>query len=134
MDLSKFLAKALGIYLIIISLAMLTNMPQFVNYVQNMLHDPTLMFVTGFIALVIGILLVVSHNIWQWHWRVIITIIGWISLIKGASIILYPHFIDKLSMLFVQNTTFAYSAAVVDLVLGLILLYFGFVGHFKRAK
>lgn len=126
MDTSKFLAKVIGIYLIIISIAMLVNMHQFINYVNHLINEAPLMFVTGFITLILGILMVVSHNIWQWHWRVIITIIAWITFLKGISIIFIPAYMDKTTLLFTQNINIAFIAAGVDLILGILLCYFGF--------
>lgn len=130
MDTSKFLAKVIGIYLIIISLAMLLHMPRFNEMVSNLTSNPPLVFTVGFFTLILGILVVVSHNIWQWNWRVIITIIGWIALLKGTSLIIHPALIDILTAFYVQNTIFDYSVAIIDLILGIILVYFGF----KRSK
>lgn len=126
MDVSKFLGKVVGIYLIIVSLAMLVNMDQFAHFVDQLITDAPLMFVTGFFTLIIGVLMVVAHNIWRWDWRVIITIIGWLTLLKALSLIFYPQFIDAVSVSFVKNLPAAYITAVVDLVLGLIIVYFGF--------
>jgi hypothetical protein len=126
MNVSKFLSKVIGIYLIIISIAMLTNMDQFIHYVSNLINDVPLMFVTGFFTLILGILMVVGHNIWQWNWRILITIIAWLTLLKGASIIFYPQFIDKTTILFLKNINIAYVAAGFDFVLGILLSYFGF--------
>lgn len=126
MDVSKFLAKVIGIYLVIVTLMMLTNMSQFLSNVNSLVNDAPLMFVTGFFTLILGILVVVSHNIWQWNWRVIITIFAWLALIKGAVMLVYPQLIDSVSYSFIQNTTIAYVTACVDLVLGLVLCYFGF--------
>lgn len=125
MDVSKFLGKVLGVYLLIVSTALLFNMSQFSDLVKQLINDPPLMFVAGFFTLIVGILLVVSHNIWQWNWRLIITLFAWIALIKGVSLIFYPHFIDSVSLLFVENTKVAYSAGILDFILGLILIYFG---------
>ncbi|MFC3907505.1 hypothetical protein ACFORL_00245 [Legionella dresdenensis] len=126
MDTSKFLSKVLGIYFIIVSVAMYVDMQQFTGYVQRLIHDPTLMFVTGFFTLILGILMVVSHNIWQWNWRLLITIIAWIVLLKGIGIIFLPHFIDTVSLSFVENIYMTYAAAGLDLLLGLFLCYKGF--------
>ncbi len=127
MDTSKFLAKVIGIYFIIITLAMFVNMQQFIaNVNQLMIHD-SLMFVTGFVTLILGILMVVSHNIWQWSWRLIITLIAWISLLKGASIIFYPHFLNQITLTFMRNPNVGYCAATIDMCLGFLLVYFGFV-------
>ena len=126
MDVSKFLSKVIGIYLLFISIAMLTNMHQFINNVNHLINDAPLMFVSGFFTLIIGILMVVGHNIWQWNWRVIITILGWLALLKGACLILEPRLIDRATIMFMHNTNCAYIAAGIDFVLGVLLLYFGF--------
>ncbi len=126
MEISRFLGKVIGLYLIIVSIAILINMPKFVSTVNELINNVPLMFVTGFFTLVLGLLLVVSHNIWQWNWRVIITIIAWISLLKGISIVLYPEIIDHATHWFVENSTFGYITGSIDLILGLILCYFGF--------
>lgn len=126
MDISKFLGKVMGIYLIIVNLAMLVNMQQFASLISNLNNDAPLMFVSGFIALIVGLLAVVSHNVWQWSWRVIITILAWLILIKGITILFYPSVIRNLSLSFIQNQGFAYGTIIVDFVLGITLCYFGF--------
>lgn len=126
MDISKFLSKVLGLYLIIISIVMLINMQQFASYISSLISDAPLIFVTGFFTLILGLLMVVSHNVWQWNWRVIITIISWIVLLKGISILFFPQFMNKISILFIQNMSFAYIAPCFDFAIGVLLSYFGF--------
>lgn len=126
MNVSKFLSKVLGIYLLVVSMVLLIKMQQFTGLVLNLINDAPLMFVTGFMSLILGILMVVSHTIWEWDWRVLITLIAWLTLLKGISLLFYPQFIGHLSFLFVQNTTVVYLAGGLDLILGLILCYFGF--------
>ena len=134
MDISKFLSKVIGIYLIIMSLAMLINLPQFINSVNTLIHDAPLMFVTGCFTSILGILMVVSHNSWQWNWRVVITIFAWLILLKGVSIILFPQFIDRTAILFMQDTNVVYGTAGFDFVLGLLLCYFGYSHRIPHCK
>jgi len=126
MDISKFLSKAIGIYLIIISIAMFINLPQFESHVNLLIGNAPLMFITGIFTLILGIIAVLIHNIWQWNWRVFITIIVWITLLKGVSLLIYPQFIDKITTLFLQNYIASYIAAGLDFILGVLLCYFGF--------
>lgn len=126
MDVSRFLGKVIGIYLFIISLAMLTRFHQFSDMMNELANNNSAMFVTGFFTLILGILLVVSHNIWQWNWRVLITLVAWISLAKGIAIIFYPPWINASADLFLHNLTFAYFAIGLDFVLGLFLMYCGY--------
>lgn len=37
------------------------------------INNPSLMFVIGFFILILGILMVIAHNIWEWNWKVLIT-------------------------------------------------------------
>ena len=84
------------------------------------------MLVTAFFTIILGLLMVVSHNIWQWSWRVIITIIAWIVLLKGVCILMLPQYTNHLSLLFVEDIDFAYSVAALDGILGIFLVYMGF--------
>lgn len=126
MDVSKFLSKVIGLYEIIISLAMLLNMNQFTSNIQGLMNNDPLMVFIGCFTVIVGILLTVSHNIWQWHWRILVTIVAWLVLIKGISILIFPHTLDQITVQFVTNNTFSYSVATIDLLLGLLFCYFGF--------
>ena len=126
MDVSKFLGKVIGIYTVLVSSAMLINMPQFISHVTGLINNESLMFLAGYITLILGILMIVSHNVWQWNWRVIITIFAWLIVLKGLCIIVYPQLIDKATLEFVQNIHGAYVAAIFDLFIGLLISFFGF--------
>ncbi|MFJ1267620.1 hypothetical protein ACD661_03495 [Legionella lytica] len=120
MDNSRFLAKAIGAYLLIVSLSMFINMNSFVSLVNEITKNEPLLFVTGFFTLIIGILLVLTHNLWVRDWRVIITLIAWLTLLKGASIIFHP------AMLYTYTATIHYIGATIDAIIGIVLCYFGF--------
>jgi hypothetical protein len=126
MDRSIFLARVLGIYYLIVSTAIAVNFNQFASDVERLINNPSLMFISSFFTLIIGLLMVVSHNIWEWSWRVLVTIIAWLALIKGVSILFLPHYFDNLSLYFVHHMKVAYMAAGIDFLLGLLLCYYGF--------
>lgn len=123
---SKFLSKVIGIYLMIISAAMLFNMPLFLSEVNLLLQNASMMFVAGFFTIIIGVLLVVSHNVWQWNWKVMITLISWLVLLKGVSLIFYPQLIDRISIHFANNMTVAYIVAGLYFIFGIIFCILGF--------
>lgn len=126
MDVSKFLSKVFGLYEIIISIAMMMNMNHFITDIEAMMNNGPLMLYIGCITVIMGLLLVVSHNIWMWEWRVLVTIVSWIVLLKGVSILLFPHALDPVTIQFLENNPFAWSVAGFDLLLGLLFCYFGF--------
>lgn len=127
MDISIFLAKALGLYLVIISISMLINVSRFTSILNDIIDNPSLLLFSGALALIFGILLVLTHNIWQFDWRVVITIIAWLSLIKGIIRVLFPQLSFGLIRYFSQNTTAYYLSGLISLLLGVFLCYFGFI-------
>ena len=126
MDISIFLAKILGLYYTIMAIAMLVN-PQTIRTMMNEIKYPGFLFMGGAIALLVGILLTVSHNIWIANWEVIITIIGWLILLKGTLLLIFPDFMIRMSKNFLQNKTAYYVADGVIFILGIYLSYVGFI-------
>ena len=126
MDVSKFLSKVMGIYLVIISAGMLIQMDHFVNAIVTLMHEPSLTLVTGFLTLILGITLVVCHNHWEWNWRLLITIFAWLILLKGFSLIFYPQLLIDVTIPLVKNQHIYYTFTSIYLALGLLLCYLGF--------
>lgn len=126
MDRSHFLARVIGLYLLIISVAMLTQHQQFLMAINLLIHNQSLIFVFGFFVLILGLLMVVGHWVWEANWRVCVTLIGCITLLKGLNILFFPRYMDQVSMMFVVNHSIQYVSIVADLFLGLMFCYFGF--------
>lgn len=126
MDISIFLAKTLGIYLVIISLSMFINTDRYRSIIYDLTNHPSSIFLTGVIALIIGILLVVCHNIWEANWRIVITLIAWLSFIKGVVRVLFPELAYASITKFMKNDIAYYTTAFICLLLGIFLSYFGF--------
>src|SRR3989338_6826871 len=127
MDLSIYLAKVMGLYLLIVSFGLLINKKRLIHILIDFLKNPPLVFLSGFFALVIGLLLVTSHNIWIMDWPVLITILGWLSLIKGTIRIAFPHFLVTTSQKWIQNDTFYNTTFFIMIFIGFTLLYYGYM-------
>lgn len=127
MGISIFLAKALGLYFLIVGLAMIFNARKFKPLVIDLIKDPALMFLSGFLALIVGILLVVSHNIWVADWRVIITILAWLSLVKGVTRIMAPKFAIKKAKKCIENSASYYMTGLLLLGISFFLIYHGYL-------
>ncbi len=127
MELSIFLAKAIGLYYVILSLGMILNGARIKVLLMEIMNNPGLLFVTGFFTLIIGILLVTSHNIWVADWRVLITLLGWGALIKGVMIVTLPQFMIETSKKWMQNNVYYYTTMCIVFLIGIFLLYHGYV-------
>lgn len=89
MDISIFLAKFWGWYLIIFFLILSFN-PKRTKQIFNDLKDEKFLILSSFIAIIIGLLNILFHDIWEPNWKLIITLIGWFSLCIGLSLFIIP--------------------------------------------
>ena len=104
-DTSIFLAKFWGWYLIIFFLIFSLNPKRIVQFTKD-LQDQKFVILTSFLAIVIGLLNILFHNIWDSDWRLIITLIGWLHLIIGLGLFIFPkrtiYWFDYMNVKFIQ--------------------------------
>jgi len=122
MELSILVAKIMAVVYITIGLGFLINSAYYKKALIDMMKDSGFMLLSGMMALVIGFLLVNSHNIWVKDWTVLVTIIGWISLVKGVLIFLAPKLFTGLVK---WMTQYMVVWGVLVLIFGLVFGYFG---------
>lgn len=119
MEVSLFLAKFWGLYLIIFFLILTFN-PTRISEIFEHLKDRKFSLITSFVAIFIGILNILLHNVWEDNWSVIITIIGWVSLLIGVSIFSFPK--KSIALLDYTNVKFVQVTYLLLLIVGLFLL------------
>jgi hypothetical protein len=89
MDNSLFLAKFWGWYLIIFFLILSLN-PKRIKQIFNDLKDEKFLITSAFVAIIVGLLNILFHNIWEANYKLIITLIGWLSLFTGLTLFVFP--------------------------------------------
>ncbi len=121
-----FLAKLIGIYFVIMGLSVLIKKETLLKMAEEFMTRLPLMFVSGVLTLVMGLLLILSHNIWDGTWVVIITVIGWLVFIKGIFYLLLPQkTLTKWFKIFDNNSWYT-IASIIMIIFGLYLAYKGF--------
>jgi len=100
----------------------------FVKLLDDYANSAGLVCLGGYMALVIGFLLVTFHNQWNGGWTVVITVFGWLALVKGVLLLLVPGLFQMLSNRFKRNAAWLRAYAVLVAVIGAGLLVLGFAG------
>jgi len=119
--------QLLGIVYLAVGIGMLINPDFYKKLMSEFSENPPSMYLSGLAAMVIGYLLVTYHNIWPNDWPVIITIFGWVALIKGLFLLLLPRVSIKISKFFeIQMTKLLTVWAVIIAVVGALLTWLGF--------
>lgn len=125
MEVSIFLARVIGIYMIIMAISILVNRNRYLSMVKEISKSPLIHMAVSSMALVIGLLMVSVHNVWS-GWELLITLFGWLALIKGAFNLLLPDFAIEVAQSF-KNENFLNLAGFSYIVIGAFLAYVGFL-------
>lgn len=126
METSIFIARILALYYLIIGTGLLFNGKAFQRIMDDFSKNAALLLFAGILALVIGIVLILKHNIWINNWTVIITIIGWAAFIKGIWIIVFPDSVSRFMEIYRKNKYMLTIHATVAFIFGAVLSFFGF--------
>ncbi len=82
---TTFLGRLIGLYCILVALALLIHKQATMDVITAMLHNAQLLLPLGGITVIAGLAMVLRHNIWSGGAvTVIVTLVGWIALIKGS--------------------------------------------------
>lgn len=126
METSIFLAKVMGFYLIIKLITVWKNYDRLFSIIQGYKNSDALRLSFGLMTAILGLLVVLFHNVWAWDFRIIITILGWSILIKGWLISFSPAYLDKTSSWFMSGKGTFYLMSILSITLATFLLYKGY--------
>lgn len=90
MNRSRFLAGLIGPTLSAVGVSIILNPGLVVDLAETVQGEIAFVLVAGLLALVAGLAIVMSHNLWR-GWPAIVTIFGWLSVFGGLVRILFPH-------------------------------------------
>jgi hypothetical protein len=125
--LTTFLSKLIGLFFILVSLAMVSHKQATLETITALLHDPPALLAIAMIALSAGLAIVLGHNVSSGGaLPVIVTLVGWLILIRGLVLLfLSPGTVVGLFRMFHFEQLFYWYFAI-SLILGAYLTYGGF--------
>jgi hypothetical protein len=122
MEISIFLAKFWGWFLIISCLLFFLR-KKLLEEMIELVKNRSLMIVFGYFGFVLGLISVLLHNFWTTDWRVVITIFGWATLIKGVVSIAFSELSQKWVEKIANKNLLMRIWLVIGIILGAWLLW-----------
>lgn len=122
MEVSIFFARLWGSFFLIFGLLFIITRQ--LGRTIEMTDDKAFVISTGYITLLMGLVTVILHNLWVADWSVVITILGWSTLIKGIMKVGFPEQIHKQAQRFKKKQELS---AIFLMVLGVWLMYMSFI-------
>ncbi|MHC4680191.1 MAG: hypothetical protein ACYTEK_16005 [Planctomycetota bacterium] len=124
MDSTIFLAQFWGWLSVITAIVYLLRGSPFLDELLRMHEDRGFVFLSGWVLLALGLITIISHNVWAADWRVIITITGWASTFKGITRMGFPEATQKVTNSVLKNKIVRFRIAMVVVgLLGALLIF-----------
>jgi hypothetical protein len=125
MNITVILVQFWGIVLAITGLSMIANKKGTAAALAAITENRGLLWTVGFFTLLLGAALVVLDSTWTSGMALLITIISWLVLIKGAFILFFS---DAAAALYKRYNTDGVLVfwGVIAFIIGLVFLYLGF--------
>ena len=125
MELSYFLAQLFGLTMMIFSLIALFR-PRVISAIMQEKPSSLAMLLAGFVGIVAGLAIVLSHNIWEMSWVGVVTLFGWAALLKGMVYVICPDTMLSTANNVLAGKTRRRVVLLLAFVFGCYLAYNGF--------
>ena len=130
MTTSRYIARLMGPVLLLIGIGMIMGMltegEGYSSLMKEFIGSRALIFITGALALVAGLAVVNAHNLWVPEWRVIVTILGWLLIVRGIMNLVFPATVQTLGDRMIASHAGVLAGAAFTIVLGAILSIMGY--------
>ncbi len=123
MNISNYLAQLWGITIVVVSFVLLIK-PILLKRLFADVENGAILFFLGIVTFATGLAMVLVHNLWVPDWRVSITILGWLTLLKGLDLLFLPERMKKRWPI-MKNWQWLLIFTIL-LLSGLVLTYLGF--------
>ncbi len=127
METSILIARLIGPLLVMTGLIMLVTPQAVQDMAREFLASRALIFIAGVLALLGGLAIVNTHNVWTAGWPVIITIFGWLAVIGGIVRMGFPALTKSVGEAMLARHAGLRVSAVIQLALGLYLMFVGYL-------
>jgi hypothetical protein len=127
MQTSIFLAQLIGPMFVVIGAGLLVSPGDYRVMAEQFLASRALIYIAGLMALVPGLAIVLTHNVWVFDWRLIITVLGWLGVIGGAFRLLMPRQVVAVGSAMLARQGWMRGGGIGVIALGAILSFYGYM-------
>lgn len=123
-----FWGRLFGLFCTIVGLTMLLRRADTVSAANRIVADPGQTMLAGVIALVWGLAVILSHDIWFGSFLVIgVTLLGWIAAIKGTILLALPAATLQRGFSRLRYDRLYPLLAVITLAIGVLFIFASFI-------
>lgn len=118
-----WLASVFGPCLMVVGLWMLCYRDNAAKVLASMKATPGVIYLFGLFNLLVGLIFLNTYHMWMPDLSILVTLFGWVALIRGLLVFFMPQLIFKKSM---STSGYLRGKGLVMLVWGFGLAYYAF--------
>ncbi len=126
MALTVYLARFFGIYIALMGIVMMVRRKAILELMTAIIEQRALIFILAMLRVLIGLAIVLAHNQWRGTLAIVVTLIGWITLLRGIALMLLPADAERKVLTIFERSSQYHAAAIIAILFGLWLSYAGF--------
>lgn len=127
MEPTFILAQIWGPILLAVGLGIFVSRNYYNKVYRGLEKESLAVLIFGMLGMAIGIIHVQAHNIWQGLPQIIISLLGWGTLVKGALFAIAPGAVDRGGDWWAADPRRITVAGVLVLVVGAYLSWVGYL-------
>ena len=127
---TRLMARTIGPVLLLTGAAVALRAAAVPQLIADLVRDQPLMLITGAFVLILGAVMIAAHNVWTSPAAIVVSLLGWITLVRGAVVLLLPDIVTTFAPYVIQ---YPQAIIAVGAVLVLLGLWLTFVGWFAKA-
>ena len=126
MTLTAYVAQLLGVYLLLSGVLMIVREQAMMLLVPKFVDSPPFLYFLGSLRVLIGLAIVLAHNMWTGTVGMVIYVVGWLTILRGIAMLVLPLETEQKILAVFSRGNVWYTTAIVAIVLGGWLAYAGF--------
>lgn len=131
---TRAFARVLGPFLAIVAGLVAVRASEMDVLLVAFFANAALAWVTGAIVLFAGIFIIANHQIWSSAAAVVVSLFGWILVLRGLALLVVPHLIAEVGATAVAATPWVRLGAAVVAAVGLWLSHEGWIAGSRRTR
>ena len=127
MENAMMIAAIVGPLYLIIGLSVLFYGKAWQKLIDGWQDDHLSLFPLMFFYIVFGLFIVNTYNVWEWNVWLLVTLTGWMMLVKGTLYMLMPGSVTASLLDMKGKGAMLYIAGLVCALIGAVLSYYAYM-------
>lgn len=124
---TRSFARVIGPYVTFVTAIIVYRAPTMGNMLSRFFDNDAVVWITGGMLLISGIIIIAFHQYWRTLASVLISLFGWFLALRGAALMATPELIERGGAASVPHSDLIRAGFGALTIIGLYLTYVGWI-------